>query len=100
MLRLAWGDHPFFGFSFPGERPTFCGKWSRPERRRQSAATYRSLRSAGDDFARARSCAAPDAVLARHYYACRLLARCDVAALLKELAVVKVILGRSLACYR
>jgi hypothetical protein len=37
--------------------------------------------------------AAPDAVLVRHYYACRLLTRCDVAALLAQLAVVKVEVG-------
>ena len=37
--------------------------------------------------------AAPNAVLVRHYYACRLLSRCDVAAFLKELAIVKIDIG-------
>jgi hypothetical protein len=94
MLRLAWGDHPFFGFSLPGERPTIL-------REMQSAWTiegspFRSMDPSGLQATISLEpgpSAAPDAVLARHYYACRLLARCDVAALLTQLVIVKVEIG-------
>jgi hypothetical protein len=94
MLRLAWGDHPFFGFSFPGERPTILREmksaWN------VEGSPFRSMDPSGPQATISLDpgpAAAPDAVLVQHYYACRLLARCDVASLLKQLAVVKVSVG-------
>jgi hypothetical protein len=94
ILHLAWGDHPFFGFSFPGERPSVL-------REMQSAwkvegSPFYSMDPSGAQATisfEPGPAAAPDAALVRHYYACRLLARCDVPALLTQLADVKVTVG-------
>ncbi len=94
MLRLAWGDHPFFGFSLPGERPTVLREMESAWTTEGSA--FRNMDPFGPQatiLLEPGPAAAPDAVLVRHYYACRLLARCDVAALLAQLAVVKVEVG-------
>jgi hypothetical protein len=94
MLRLAWGDHPFFGFSLPGERPTILREMESAWTTEGSA--FRNMDPFGPQatiLLEPGPAAAPDAVLVRHYYACRLLARCDVAALLAQLAVVKVEVG-------
>jgi hypothetical protein len=94
MLRLAWGDHPFFGFSFPGERPTILREMESAWKIEGSA--FRSMDPYGPQatiWLEPGPAAAPDAVLVRHYYACRLLARCDVAALLTQFAIVKVDVG-------
>jgi hypothetical protein len=94
MLRLAWGDHPFFGFSQQGERPTVLQEMELSRVTEGSA--YRHIDLSGPQATislQPGPAAAPNAVLVRHYYACRLLARCDVAAFLTELAVVKVDIG-------
>jgi hypothetical protein len=94
MLRLAWGDHPFFGFSLPGERPTILREMESAWTTEGSA--FRNMDPFGPQatiLLEPGPAAAPDAVLVRHYYACRLLARCEVAALLAQLAVVKVEVG-------
>jgi hypothetical protein len=94
MLRLAWGDHPFFGFSLPGERPTVLREMEAAWTTEGSA--FRSMDPSGPQATISLEpgpAAAPDAVLVRRYYACRLLARCDVAALLMQFATVKVDVG-------
>ena len=94
MLRLAWGDQPFFGFSLVGERPTVLQEMELSRTAKGSA--YRHIDLSGPQATIALQpgpAAAPNAVLVRHYYACRLLARCDVAAFLTQLAVVKVDIG-------
>ena len=94
MLHVAWGDHPFFGFSFPGERPTILREMQAA--RNIEGSPFRDMDPSGPQatiLLGPGPAAAPDAVLVRHYYACRLLARCDVAALLTQLADVKVEVG-------
>jgi hypothetical protein len=94
MLRLAWGDHPFFGFSLPGERPTIL-------REMESAWTGEGSAFHGMDptgpqatiLLQPGPAAVPDELLVTHYYACRLLARCDVTTLLEQLAVVSIDVG-------
>jgi hypothetical protein len=94
MLRLAWGDQPFFGFSLVSERPTVLQEMELSRTAKGSA--YRRIDLSGPQATislQPGPAAAPNAVLVRHYYACRLLARCDVAAFLKELAIVKIDIG-------
>ena len=94
MLHLAWGDHPFFGFSFPGERPTILREMQ--SGRNNEGSPFRNMDPSGPQatiLLKPGPAAAPDGVLVRHYYACRLLARCDVAALLTQLVDVKVEVG-------
>ncbi len=94
MLHLAWGDHPFFGFSFPGERPTILREMQ--SGRNNEGSPFRNMDPSGPQatiLLEPGPAAAPDGVLVLHYYACRLLARCDVAALLTQLVDVKVEVG-------
>ena len=94
MLRLVWGDHPFFGFSLPGERPTILREMAAAWTTEGNA--FRSMDPSGPQATISLEpgpAAAPDAALVRRYYACRLLARCDVAALLTQFATVKVDVG-------
>ena len=101
MLHLAWGDHPFFGFSFPGERPTILREME--SARIDEGSSFRGMDPSGPQATISLEpgpAAAPDAALARHYYACRLLARCDVAALLTQLVASRSMWGRSRACCR
>ena len=94
MLRLAWGDQPFFGFSLVSERPTVLQEMELSRTAKGSA--YRHIDLSGPQATislQPGPAAAPNAVLVRHYYACRLLSRCDVAAFLKELAIVKIDIG-------
>jgi len=94
MLRLAWGDHPFLGFTKQAERPTVLQEMELIRITQGSA--YRHIDPSGPQATislRLGPAAAPDEVLVRRYYACRLLGRCDVASLLTQLAVVEVEVG-------
>jgi hypothetical protein len=94
MLRLAWGERPFFGFSQQAERPTILQEMELSRVAEGSAFRYIDLSGPQATISlRPGPAAAPNAVLVRHYYACRLLARCNVAAFLTQLAVVKVDVG-------
>jgi hypothetical protein len=92
--RVFWGDHPFFGFTCPGELPTILREMESAWK--VEGSPFRSMDQSGPQATisiEPGPAAAPDAVLVQRYYACRLLARCDVASLLKQLAVVKVSVG-------
>ena len=94
MLRLAWGDHPFFGFSLQGERPTILREME--SARNVEGSAFRSMDPSGPQatiLLQPGPAAAPNAVMVRHYYACRLAPRCDVTAFLLQLATVKVDVG-------
>jgi len=94
MLRLAWGDHPFFGFSLQGERPTILQEMEASRTAEGSA--FHNIDPSGPQATislRPGPAAAPNAVMVRHYYACRLLRQCDVAEFLRQLALVKIDLG-------
>jgi hypothetical protein len=94
MLRLAWGHHPFLGFSLQGERPTILQEME--VSRISEGSAYHNIDPSGPQATislKPGPAAAPNAVLVRHYYACRLLAKCDVSALLDQLADVTVDVG-------
>jgi hypothetical protein len=94
MLRLAWGHQPFLGFSLQGERPTILQEME--VSRISEGSAYHNIDPSGPQATislKPGPAAAPNAVLVRHYYACRLLAKCDVSALLDQLADVTVDVG-------
>ena len=94
MLRLAWGDHPFLGFSLQGERPTVLQEVELI--RISEGSAYHHVDPSGWQATISLEpgpAAMPDAALVRRYYACRLLARCDVGELLTQLAAVRVDVG-------
>ncbi|KYK50008.1 hypothetical protein A1D31_22100 [Bradyrhizobium liaoningense] len=94
MLRLAWGNQPFFGFALRAERPDILQEmeWKRAA----PGTAFRHFDPSGPQATislNAGSGAASDRALVRKYYACRLLARCDVAEFLAQLAQVKITVG-------
>jgi hypothetical protein len=94
MLRLAWGHHPFLGFSRQGERSTVLQEME--VSRISEGSAYHNIDPSGPQATislQPGPAAAPNAVLVRHYYACRLLAKCDVSVLLDQLARVTVDVG-------
>jgi hypothetical protein len=94
ILRLAWGDHPFLGFTLRAERPTVLQEME--VSRTSEGSAYHNIDPSGPQATISLlpgPAAAPNEALARHYYACRLLAKCDVAAFLLQLATVKVDVG-------
>jgi hypothetical protein len=94
MLLLAWGAHPFFGFSLQGERPTILQEMESAWNVEGSA--FSNMDPSGPQatiMLEPGPAAAPNGRLVRHYYACRLLRRCDVAEFLAQLANVKIDVG-------
>jgi hypothetical protein len=94
MLRLAWGNHPFLGFTARAERPTILQEME--ELRTGEGSAYHNIDPSGPQATitfRPGPNAAPNAALVRGYYACRLLGTCDVSEFLKELALVSVEIG-------
>lgn len=95
MLRLAWGDHPFSGFSQQGERPTILQEME--DARNAEGSAYHFVDPSGRQatiFLEPGPAAAPNGNLLVHYFACRLLLRCDVATFLSQLANVRIDVGR------
>jgi hypothetical protein len=94
MLQLAWGNLPFFGFTLRAERPTVLQEMEVLRNAKGSA--FRNVDPTGPQATisfQPGPAAAPNAVLVRHYYACRLLVRCDVSQFLMELSTVKIDVG-------
>ena len=94
MLRLAWGDHPFFGFSQQGERPTVLQEMD--SARNVEGSAFRNMDPSGPQatiLLEPGPAAASNAVMMRRYYVCRLLPRCEIAAFLRQLADVTVDVG-------
>jgi hypothetical protein len=94
MLRVAWGDHPFLGFSQQGERPTVLQEME--SARYVEGSAFRSMDPSGPQATISLTpgpAATPNAVMVRRYYVCRLLPRCDVAAFLWDLADVRIDVG-------
>ncbi|MBU6462451.1 MAG: hypothetical protein KGK01_09480 [Bradyrhizobium sp.] len=94
MLQLAWGDHPFFGYSQQGERPTILQEMEAARNIEGSA--FHHMDPSGPQATivlEPGSAAAPNSRLVRHYYACRLLGRCDATEFLAQLANVKIDVG-------
>ncbi|MDD1526122.1 hypothetical protein C7U92_09690 [Bradyrhizobium sp. WBOS7] len=94
MLRLAWGNQPFFGFALRAERPDILR--SMDEARKAPGSAFHHFDPSGPQATisfQPGPGAAPNPVLVRKYYACRLLARCDVPEFLAQLAQVTIKLG-------
>jgi hypothetical protein len=94
MLRLAWGNQPFFGFTLRAERPTILQEMD--VLRNAEGSAFHNVDPTGPQATisfQPGPAAAPNAVLVRHYYACRLLGRCDVQKFLMQLATVKIDVG-------
>jgi hypothetical protein len=94
MLRLAWGDQPFFGFALRAERPSILQEME--EARAAPGSAFRHYDPSGPQATislQPGSAAAPNLALVQKYYACRLLGRCDVSRFLDELAHVTIKVG-------
>lgn len=94
MLRLAWGNQPFFGFALRAERPDILRGMD--EARKAPGSAFHHFDPSGPQatiLLQPGPGAAPNQTLVRRYYACRLLARCDVAEFLAQLAQVTIKVG-------
>ncbi|MFZ5715138.1 MAG: hypothetical protein ACOY3N_20135 [Bradyrhizobium sp.] len=94
MLRLAWGNQPFFGFALRAERPDILRGMD--EARKAPGSAFHHFDPSGPQATislQPGPAAGPNQTLVRRYYACRLLARCDVAELLAQLAEVTIKVG-------
>jgi hypothetical protein len=94
MLRLAWGDHPFLGFSQQGERPTVLQEME--SARNVEGSAFRNMDPSGPQatiLLEPGPAAASNAVMVRRYYVCRLLPRCEITAFLRQLTDVTVDVG-------
>lgn len=93
MLRLAWGNQPLLGFTLGVERATFLHEME--FLRTAEGSAFHNIDPSGPQatISFQPGPAAGDTGLVRHYYACRLLGRCDVATLLRELATVTIQVG-------
>jgi hypothetical protein len=94
MHRLAWGNQPFFGFALRAERPNILQGMA--EARTAPGSAFHHFDPSGPQATisfQPGPAAAPNQALVRKYYACRLLARCDVAEFLAQLAQVTIKLG-------
>ena len=91
MLRLAWGDRPFVGFALRAERPSVLQEIDIA--RTAPGSAFHHFDPSGPQATismQPGQAAAPNQALARKYYACRLLARCDVPQLLDQLVQVTI----------
>jgi hypothetical protein len=94
MLRLAWGNQPFFGFSLRAERPTVLQEAAIARKAEGSALSH--VDPSGPQatiLLRPGPGALSNQALVRRYYSCRLLQRCEISQLLADLADVSISLG-------
>ncbi|AMA58836.1 hypothetical protein [Bradyrhizobium sp. CCGE-LA001] len=94
MLRLAWGNQPFFGFTLVAERPTILQEMEGS--RTSPGSAFHHFDPSGPQATislQPGPGAASNQTLVWKYYACRFLARCDVAELLDQLAKVTIKVG-------
>ncbi|MCK1652245.1 hypothetical protein IVA88_12455 [Bradyrhizobium sp. 149] len=94
MLRLAWGNQPFVGFALRAERPSVLQELE--VARTAPSSAFSHLDPAGPQATislKPGPGAAPNQVLVRKYYACRLLARCEVSQFLGQIAQVTIKVG-------
>ncbi len=91
MLRLAWGNQPFVGFTLRAEKPTVLQEVE--VARTAPGSAFHHFDPSGPQATislQPGPAAAPNQALVRKYYACRLLSRCDVSQFLRELAEVTI----------
>jgi hypothetical protein len=93
MLRLAWGDQPLFGFTMGAERPTILHEMEFLRTAEGSAFHHIDPSGPQATISLLPGSASADTALVRRYYACRVLARCDVPTFLRQLAAVTIQVG-------
>jgi hypothetical protein len=93
MLRLAWGNQPLVGFTLGAERPTILHEME--FLRTAEGSAFHHIDPSGPQATISFQPGSPATgmALVRHYYACRLLPRCDVPTFLIELASVTIQVG-------
>ena len=94
MLRLAWGNQPFFGFTLHAERPSVLQEME--VARTAPGSAFHHFDPSGLQATlsfQPGPAAAPNLGLVKTYYVCQLLARCDVPEFLARLAQVTIKLG-------
>ncbi|MBR0739054.1 hypothetical protein JQ581_19155 [Bradyrhizobium liaoningense] len=94
MIRLAWGNQPFFGFTLRTERPTILQEMDAIRHTEGSA--FRHFDPSGPQatiLLRPGPDVLPNEALVGRYYACRLLGRCELSQLLAGIADVSIKLG-------
>ncbi|MDH2341383.1 hypothetical protein [Bradyrhizobium sp. SSUT77] len=94
MLRLAWGNQPFVGFALRAERPSVLQELE--VARTAPSSAFSHLDPSGPQATisfQPGPAAAPNQALVQKYYACRLLARCEVSQLLDQIARVTIKMG-------
>ncbi|WP_454652609.1 hypothetical protein [Bradyrhizobium liaoningense] len=94
MLRLAWGNQPFLGFSLAAERPDILQEME--EKRVAPGTAFRHFDPSGPQatiLLQPGPGAVSNQTLVRKYYACRLRARCDLAEFLAQIALVTIEVG-------
>lgn len=94
MLRLAWGNQPFFGFSLDSERPDILQEME--EKRVAPGTAFRHFDPSGPQatiLLQPGPGAVSNQTLVRKYYACRLLERCGLAEFLSQIAQVTIEVG-------
>jgi len=90
MLRLAWGNHPFLGFTLGAERPTILDEMEVLRTAEGSAWRHTDPSGPQATISFQPGSEPAGATLVRQYYACRLLARCDLPTFLRQLASVTI----------
>ncbi|WP_453953514.1 hypothetical protein [Bradyrhizobium sp. USDA 377] len=91
VLRLAWGSQPLVGFALRAERPSVLQDIELARTAPSSAfARFDPSGPQATISFQPGPGAVPNQALVRKYYACRLLSRCDVSQLLRELAEVTI----------
>lgn len=94
ILHLVWGNQPFLGFSLRAERPTILQDLQVARTAPNTAFSHVDPTGPQATISfQPGPAAAPNLALARKYYACRLLARCDVSQFLDQLAQVSIKVG-------
>jgi hypothetical protein len=90
MLRLAWGNQPFFGFTLGAERPAILHEMEFMRTAEGSAFHHIDPSGPQATISFQPASAATGTALVQRYYACRVLARCDVSTFLMDLATVTI----------
>jgi len=90
MLHLVWGNRSLFGFTLGAERPTILHEME--FLRTAEGSAFHHIDPSGPQATISFQPGSPatGTALVRRYYACRLLARCDVPTFLMELATVTI----------
>ena len=94
MLRLAWGDEPFFGFTEQAERTWVLREMECARTAKGTAFSHIAPTGPQATISMQPGPSAGPAInVARHYYACRLFGSCDVSQFVQQQVLVDVKAG-------